>query len=236
MDRSPAAPARRCAPAELFSADQWIGTNSVPGCCPRLTSTRSDGRAVPRRHPRQRPLLQPQARRRRRDGSRRTARRCGVERRGDSPVRVMVCHWSRTRPVLSTNGHVVETRRRRAAAAAMATKRALPSRVKKRPSANRRSCRRVARAQAAIGTARSASNASLLEAGDARDVEGALAIVLEARQPRVLVEDLGSRAIGERVAVPEPPRHLAQHPPVGPCASRQRQERALARDAAAPSW
>ena len=30
--------------------------------------------------------------------------RCAIN-RGDRPLRVMVCHWSRTRPVLSTNGH-----------------------------------------------------------------------------------------------------------------------------------
>ena len=28
-------------PAELFSADQWIGTNTEPGCCPSLGMTRS---------------------------------------------------------------------------------------------------------------------------------------------------------------------------------------------------
>ena len=90
---------------ELFSADQWIGTNSVPRCCPRLTSTRSDGRAVLRRDARQRALHQPHARGIVGVDLRERLGDVASERRGESPVRVMVCHWSRTRPVLSTNGH-----------------------------------------------------------------------------------------------------------------------------------
>ena len=65
----------------------------------------------------------------------------------------------------------------------------------------------------------------------AGNIEGALTLVLEAGETRVLLENLGDRAVGKRLAVAEPPRHLAQHPPVGPRAARQREERALARDA-----
>ena len=44
----------------------------------------------------------------------------------------------------------------------------------------------------------------------------------------MLLEDVGSAAIGESAAVTEAPRHLAQHPPVGPGAPRRPQERTLA--------
>jgi hypothetical protein len=53
------------------------------------------------------------------------------------PVRVMVCHWSRTRPVLSQNGNSCDVTARGAGGSG-AMKRALRSGVKKLPSANRR--------------------------------------------------------------------------------------------------
>src|SRR5581483_6719919 len=59
------------------------------------------------------------------------------DRRGESPVRVIVCHWSRMRPVLRRKGQASEVEAlSRGGATAM--KRALPSRVRKPPDANRR--------------------------------------------------------------------------------------------------
>ena len=103
--------------------------------------------------------------------------------------------------------------------------------VKKPPSANSALGRFLTDAHVAIATARSRWNASASRAVGARDVEGARAAVLEARQACVLGEDFGRRPIGESVAVAQPSRDLAQHPPVGPRIARQRQERALTRDA-----
>ncbi len=153
-----------------------------------------------------------------------------VERRGERPVRVMVCHWSRTRPVLSTNGQSCDTTTE-SRGGAMATKRALRSLVKKPPSANRRSTGEIAGPQRPLERLEVLERLAARSSGP-RDVEGARPFVLEAGEVRVLVEDLRGGAEGERIAIPQPARHLAQHPPVGPRIARQRQERALARDAA----
>ena len=90
---------------------------------------------------------------------------------------------------------------------------------------------RIARRAAATGTARSRSNASLLEAS-APEISKARSPSFSKPERRACSWKISSaEPVGERLAVAEPPRHLAQYPPVRPCASRQRQERALARDA-----
>ena len=58
--------------------------------------------------------------------------------RGLRPVRVMVCHWSRMRPVLSTERKASRERRLRSAGGSGAISRALPFGVKNRPSAKSR--------------------------------------------------------------------------------------------------
>ena len=63
-------------------------------------------------------------------------------------------------------------------------------------------------------------------------IEVARAVILERRQRRMLAEDVGGRAIGEGVAEAHALRHLGDDPPVGLGFARQRQEGALARDAA----
>ena len=125
-------------PRELFSADQWIGTNRVPGCCPRLTSTRRMAAPCTVVDPRQRALLQAEARgvvgmdlhERLGDVARKPRRQAGA--RHGVPLVANAAGVEHERPVVGDGA-------RRARGGAMATKRALRSGVKKPPSANRRS-------------------------------------------------------------------------------------------------
>ena len=121
---------------EAVSALQWIGTNSEPGCWPSLTTTLStqapcgvETRAKP-------PSARPATAASRGCTSTNGSGRC-VASRALMPVRVIVCHWSRMRPVLSRNGNASEVASRNAGGSG-ATKRALRSGVKKPPAAKKR--------------------------------------------------------------------------------------------------
>ena len=77
-DRSPAAPARRCGPPSCSRPTSGSARTACPAAGPRLTSTRRTAAPCARLDPRQRALLEAEARRHRRDESPRTARRCGA--------------------------------------------------------------------------------------------------------------------------------------------------------------
>ena len=150
--------------------------------------------------------------------------------RGDFAVRVMVCHWSRTRPVLSRSGQSplgAWTGSR----GAVAMKRARPSEWKKPPSAKKRVLDRRALArrpdeglQRVVG--------AVVDVGIGADVEVAPALVLESREARMLAEDVGGALPGEGLAMTQAARDLGDDPPVLARLAGRRQERTLARDAA----
>src|SRR5215475_5878957 len=91
---------------------------------------------------------------------------------GTSPVRVMVCHWSRMRPVLSINPRVLS---------GVSTGR-LNGVTTNRPL---HGFERIIRL--------------LVERREATDIEGALAVILECRQCGVLAKNLRGTAISERL-------------------------------------
>ena len=213
--------------AELFSADQWIGTNSVPRCCPSVDQRRArrPRRAASRRAP-ARPARAPCARHRR-GGSPRTARRCARRGAGESPVRVMVCHWSRTRPVLSTNGHAFETAAQQARLGDRPRSAPCRPAVKKPPSANRR-CRRSLRPRDS-GHWNGVERVERLVARGLRRPEMSKARLPPFSKPdsaRVLVEDVGGASDRRR-----PRRSPGAAPPGSASTSRAAPRPASGRNA-----
>ena len=221
-------------PAELFSADQCMGTNSVPGCCPRLTRTRSTAvpwvvatcASVPCS----------------------SFRRAGIvgmnlderlgDMRGKARRQALCASWCATGRARGRYSARTATRpRRRPTGAAAQSPRSAPCRssVKKPPSANRRGVG-AAPARSGHWNGSRRSNASLLEAS-APEISKARSPSFSKPESRACSWKISSAdRIGERVAVAEPPRHLAHHPPVRPRASRQRQERRAGARCTAPSW
>ncbi len=232
---SACAPASRpTGPAELFLSVQWIGRNKVPGACsgacsatttsaPCGVSTRTSApSAMSRSSASVGAILS-------------TGSTACAARRGTRPVRLMVCHWSRSRPVLSSMGN-----RSLCSAASprgvTATKRARPSGVENPPFPNSRPSSASAGLPVGGGDRpalrRHGLVARRVQVPERAQVEAARAVVLERRQPRVLAED-GRRAVpAERVAVPEPAAELAEHPPVRPRLARRVAETPLPRQAA----
>ena len=137
-DRSFGCTSAQCAPAELFSADQWIGTNSEPSCCRSLTMTRSTAAPCAVSTRASIACSRPSAAASLGCTSTNGSATC-TARRGLMPVRVMVCHWSRTRPVLSTNGQSVEAALASRAGADRQRGAPRPDGNAKPPSANSRS-------------------------------------------------------------------------------------------------
>ena len=78
-------------PAELFSADQWIGTNTEPGCCPSLGITRKSAAPCSVSTRASMPCSSASAAASSGCISTKGSDTCAA-RRGLRPVRVMVCH------------------------------------------------------------------------------------------------------------------------------------------------
>src|SRR6185437_12362758 len=57
--------------------------------------------------------------------------------------------------------------------------------------------------------------AGIVDLGEAADIEGAAAVILEFGKPHMLAEDVGRGAIGEGPGESQPLRHFGDDPPVG---------------------
>ena len=119
----------------------------------------------------------------------------------------------------------------RSAGTSGATKRPLPSLVKKPPSAKKRSPARLA---FTCGPLHGLQGVEVFvgERGQRADIEVAAAIVLERRERGVLAENVGGGFVVKAVAEAQAFCGFADDPPVRPRLAGRRQERALARDAA----
>ena len=142
----------------------------------------------------------------------------------------MVCHWSRTRPVLSMNGNSFDAVSRSAGASG-AMNRALRSGVKKPPSAKKRGSRPTRPRAPARRPDRAHRRLRPRISARRAEIEIARAVVLERRERGMLAENIGGALVGERIREAHAPRDLRDDPPVGLRFARQRQEAALARDA-----
>ena len=98
------APGHRRGRGEANSPDQCIGTKTAAGLDPVGDEGADERAAVRARHLDEVGGGRCRAPRRPSGGSRRRARRCAGRGAAARPVRVIVCHWSRTRPVLSVSG------------------------------------------------------------------------------------------------------------------------------------
>ena len=157
-DRCAARRARRRAPPTLSRRSSGSARTASRAAGSRSARTRSTPRAVRRRDARELAVARPSDCASSGCISTNGSAMCWPS-RGLRPVRVMVCHWSRTRPVLSTNGNSFETLARSAGGSG-AMKRALRSGVKKPPSAKKRDSAQRRACAPATANGSSASKAS----------------------------------------------------------------------------
>ncbi len=133
-----------------------------------------------------------------RDGRKPAAHRCARSRRGDLPVRVMVCQWSRTRPVLRIKEDTALGSRRRAWGRDGDERARLSSVIEDGPSANRRLPGPARQPAALVGHCTGASAAYIgvgscrREAGEIEVAAAACSRSQKARQCSVKI--LGSRS------------------------------------------
>ena len=232
--RCRARPDRRRGPTRRSASLQWIGTNSEPRCWPAEATTLSthapcavETRAKPLWV---RPCILASSGWTSTNGS----GRCAPS-RGLGPMRVMLCHWSRSRPVLRRNGNSALVGSRRMGGSG-ATKRALRSGVKKPPPENNRAGSTVSFAAQRPLHRLERLVVLVANGGERADVERARAVILERRERGVLAKDVGGIAIREgrsKTPCAAPPRQ----PSTSPAWPRP----ATARTAAgarcgAPSW
>jgi hypothetical protein len=171
-----------------FAPLQWIGANSDAALLAVVERDLVNAGAMLRRDPRE--ILHHERSAHRRDGFRSNGSGACSASRGLKPVRVMVCHWSRTRPVFSTNGYSSRTRlarsgkfRRNEARLAIGVK-------------NRRPRKTVCSAPLAAHGPDHRSSASYSSSSIARQAprsKSRVPLVLERRQCGVLAEDVWRR-------------------------------------------
>ena len=178
--------------------------------------------------PRRRRRRRCRAPRHRADGARRTARAEWAASRGDLPVRVMVCHWSRTRPVLSMQRPLGDRARWRGGAARRDEARAADRREEAAvgEEARRRHRQRTGHCTRCVGRRRRCRRRPPMSKSRAPSFS-------KADSAACSREDLGRRRSRRRrrqspcAARPRPTIHQS-----GRASPGARQERPLARDAA----